>query len=249
MEPGKGRIERLRRTLSGTDQPAAGRASSSGISRRHRPEFLIAIAKPNYSGRSSRLRGQSKQFLGPVLGVGAILLLGATIFSADRLGAWVWAVVAISIVSIAGLSAGLEPVRRAARAGLGAAAASMAEWWDSIGPERRPAEPQQPDSPHLDAPRERRGPVHEAQTLLESLLADGPVKSVDVYRVASEDGISRRTLQRAKTRLGVKVRRITYGNEGKGYWMWQLSNGATETSATPAIDGRSSSPSQASETS
>ena len=187
--------------------------------------------------------------MGPALGVGATLLLGATIFAADRLGAWVWAVVAISILAIAGLSAGLEPVRRAARAGLGAAAASMTEWWDSIGPDRRPAEPQQTDSPLTVAPREQRGPVHEAQRLLESLLAEGPVKSVDVYRLASEDGISRRTLQRAKTRLGVTVRRITHGNEGGGNWMWQLSNGAAEPSATPGVDGRSSAPAQTSETS
>ena len=194
------------------------------------------------------MRGQSKQFLGPVLGVGATLLLGATIFAADRLGAWVWAVVAISILAIAGLSAGLEPVRRAARAGLGAAAASMTEWWDSIGPERRPAEPQQPDSPLTDAPREQRGPVHEAQGLLVSLLAEGPVKSVDVYRVALEDGISRRTLQRAKSRLGVKVRRITHGNEGKGYWTWQLSEDAAEPSAVPTIAARSAAPPRPNET-
>ena len=191
------------------------------------------------------MRG-SKQFLGPALGVGAILLLGATIFAADRLGVWVWAVVAISILVIAGLGAALESVRSVVRAGLSVAAASMAEWWDSIGPERPPAELQRPDS---DAPRELRGPVHDAQRLLESLLAEGPVKSVDVYRLASEDGISRRTLQRAKTRLGVTVRRITQGNEGKGYWMWQLSNGVAEPSTTPGIDARSSALPRANETS
>ncbi len=193
------------------------------------------------------MTGQSRPFLGPVLGVGATLLLGATIFAADRLGVWVWAVVAAPVLVIAGLSAGLQPVRRAARAGLGAVTASMTEWWDSIGPERRPTELQQPTPRLTDTPRERRGPVHEAQGLLVSLLAEGPVKAVDVYRVASEGGISRRTLQRAKTRLGVTVRRVTHGNEGKGYWTWQLSDGAVEPSAAPAIDARSSAPPQANE--
>ena len=193
------------------------------------------------------MRGPSRQFLGPVLGVGATLLLGATIFAADRLGAWVWAVVPIFILAIAGLSAGLRPVRRAARAGLGVAGASMAEWWDSIGPDQRPTELQQPASHPADPPREQRGPLHEAQGLLVSVLAQGPVKSVDVYRLALEKGISRRTLQRAKTPLGVKVRRITHGNEGKGYWMWQLSEGAAEPSATPAIVARSAAPPRAEE--
>ncbi len=114
----------------------------------------------------------------------------------------------------------------------------MTEWWDSIGPERSPTELEQPTPGLADAPREQRGPVHEAQKLLMSLLAEGPVKSVDVYRAASEDGISRRTLQRAKTRVGVTVRRVTHGNEGEGYWTWQLSDGAEAPSAA-AIEARS----------
>ena len=112
----------------------------------------------------------------------------------------------------------------------------MTQWWDSIGPEWHPTEPQEPAPLIADAPREPRGPVHEAEGLLVSLLAEGPVKSIDIYKVALEDGISRRTLQRAKTRLGVTVKRITHGNGGQGYWTWQLSNG---TAAPPQANEHS----------
>ena len=64
-----------------------------------------------------------RPFLGPMLGVGAILLLGATIVAADRLGPWIWAVPMLLILTVAALGAAFESVRRAVRAGL----ASMKE--------------------------------------------------------------------------------------------------------------------------
>ena len=74
-----------------------------------------------------------------------------------------------------------------------------------------------------------------------SLLADGPVKSVDVYGRASEAGISRRTLHRAKTLLGVSVGRVTQGNEGGGYWFWKLSEPFDGGSATAIAKGEGAS--------
>ena len=169
-----------------------------------------------------------RQFLGPMLGVGAILLLGATIVAADRLGSWIWAVPMILVLAVAALGAAFESVRRAVHAGL----ASIKEWWDSIGPERSTAASEALGAKSVDDPKREAGPLGRAEALLLSLLADGPVKSVDVYGRASDVGISRRTLHRAKTLLGVSVGRVTQGNEGGGYWFWKLSKPPDGASAT-----------------
>ncbi len=174
-----------------------------------------------------------RPFLGPMLGVGAVLLLGATIFAADRLGPWIWVVPTLLVLAIAVLGAAFEPVRRALQAGI----ASMKEWWDSIGPERSTAASEEPEADSVDDSKGEAGPLGRAEALLLSLLAEGPVKSVDVYGRASEAGISRRTLHRAKTLLGVSVGRVTQGNEGGGYWFWKLSEPDDGASATATTRG------------
>ena len=174
-----------------------------------------------------------RQFLGPMLGVGAVLLLGATIVAADRLGPWIWAVPTLLVLAVAALSAAFEPVRKAVHAGL----ASMNDWWGSIGSERSTAASEELRADSVDVSKSEARPLERAEGLLLSLLADGPVKSVDVYGRASEAGISRRTLHRAKTLLGVSVGRVTQGNEGGGYWFWKLSEPFERASAKDIARG------------
>jgi len=47
-------------------------------------------------------------------------------------------------------------------------------------------------------------------------LANGEVSSVEIYEQAEENGISRRTLERAKSELG--VRSVQFA----GAWVWTL---------------------------
>jgi hypothetical protein len=118
----------------------------------------------------------------------------------------------------------------------------MNDWWNSIGPKRSTAaseelgaDPVVVSSVFVSKSEAR--PLGRAEGLLLSLLADGPVKSVDVYGRASEAGISRRTLHRAKTLVGVSVGRVTEGNEGGGYWFWKLSEPSDGASATAIARG------------
>src|SRR5215469_11174501 len=70
----------------------------------------------------------------------------------------------------------------------------------------------------------RRKPRTDAKTFLEAFLAKGPQEATEVYKAAADEGISRRTLHRAKADLGVGSRRR---KDGEG-WEWVLpSKGAT----------------------
>ncbi len=70
--------------------------------------------------------------------------------------------------------------------------------------------------------------------VLRDLLADGsPVPAADVTRHARDNGISPRTLHRAKARLGVKSERSGYGSSGR--WSWHLPSKAD--THTVAING------------
>ncbi len=62
------------------------------------------------------------------------------------------------------------------------------------------------------------GAVAEAKAWLEAMLAAGPVKAKDVKTRATTDGIAHRTLDRAKTALGVVAGPSSYG----GPWVWRL---------------------------
>lgn len=74
------------------------------------------------------------------------------------------------------------------------------------------------------APVERSSHVEEAQELLLSLLAHGPMRTVEVQRRAEVAGISPRTLARARSRLRVRARRVG-GLAGRGAWYCQLPQG------------------------
>ena len=169
-----------------------------------------------------------------MFGAGAVALLGVMIILADRLGLWVWAALAASAFALLGASLISRSARRVTSRAGAAVLDAMTEWWREIGPERRGGDDQLvPGTAGKQKPEA--GPLYEAQGFLVSVLAQGPLKSNDLYRKAEEAGVARRTLYRAKARLGVEVRRVTHGNEGKGYWIWQLPDGLQ----SGAPDGRS----------
>jgi putative DNA primase/helicase len=68
--------------------------------------------------------------------------------------------------------------------------------------------------------------LDEAVTFLKDELAEGPILAKDVYRDAEGIGISKRTLERAKTKLQAKSRKI--GDT----WFWCLPEPTSPTSPT-----------------
>jgi group II intron reverse transcriptase/maturase len=62
----------------------------------------------------------------------------------------------------------------------------------------------------------------EAAKWLEQLLCDEPMRSREVRREADAAGLAWRTVERAKRRLGVSVRRVGFGSAGA--WEWVLPN-------------------------
>lgn len=67
---------------------------------------------------------------------------------------------------------------------------------------------------------EERSALAEAELVLASALADGPISATEVRRQCREAGISDRTTDRAKASLGVKAAKVGLR---KG-WVWQLPN-------------------------
>jgi len=62
---------------------------------------------------------------------------------------------------------------------------------------------------------------NEADAFLAELLAEGPVRATEAFKGADAHGISRRTLKRAKRRLGVITTRKG-GPGDRGVWYWSL---------------------------
>ncbi|MGY6517382.1 MAG: AAA family ATPase [Lysobacteraceae bacterium] len=84
-------------------------------------------------------------------------------------------------------------------------------------------------------------PRDEALEWLESVLWAGPVPVKNIQAEATASGTGWRTVQRAKSDLGVIAERVSEGKEGKGYWQWRLpkdeaSKAATSKAATPTTD-------------
>lgn len=73
-----------------------------------------------------------------------------------------------------------------------------------------------------------------AVEFLERVLADGERLSVDVVAEAEEEGISERTLQRARAKLGVESRRDGFGRGGKTYI--RLPSSAIPRHAAPPVE-------------
>ncbi len=83
-----------------------------------------------------------------------------------------------------------------------------------------------------DAPGEDgRSAVQGARTWLQEALADGPLPSTEILRHAQAEGIAKRTLDRAKQRLG--VRSLRDGTGENAAWLWALPAAAAATSQDP----------------
>ena len=73
------------------------------------------------------------------------------------------------------------------------------------------------------------GERQDADAFLRDLLADGePIPAGDVLKAARANGISDRTLKRAKSRLGVSSRRSGFGTSGQWHWWLPISKGAIQ---------------------
>lgn len=69
--------------------------------------------------------------------------------------------------------------------------------------------------------RANRGSQGEgAVEMLAELLANGPVESAEVYRLADDRGVSKRTLERAKAQLGIRAKKAGLGEGSR--WFWEL---------------------------
>jgi hypothetical protein len=78
--------------------------------------------------------------------------------------------------------------------------------------------------PRRERPRDR------AIDFLEQFLADGPRSSRELWQAAQKAGLTARTLNRAKRRLGIRCRRIYEKGQPVSYWLLQgqeLSGGFT----------------------
>ena len=64
--------------------------------------------------------------------------------------------------------------------------------------------------------------VAEAEYVLYSILVEGPVPAKECIKLASEAGVSERTLKRAKKRMGVPSWKEESGKKCK--WLWELPN-------------------------
>jgi putative DNA primase/helicase len=65
--------------------------------------------------------------------------------------------------------------------------------------------------------------VDNAKHFVEALLENGPVKSNDVHEAAKENGISKRTLERAQKDMRINVKKDGPLNEkGERTWQWHL---------------------------
>jgi hypothetical protein len=65
---------------------------------------------------------------------------------------------------------------------------------------------------------DERSKLEEAKDFLEDVLNNGPVPSSEVEKEAKGAGIAQTTLRRAKTALGVKPKKASFG----GGWLWSL---------------------------
>lgn len=72
----------------------------------------------------------------------------------------------------------------------------------------------------LAVSREEPGALADACEWLEGVLADGKVRSSDVWKMAAKEKIVEKTLRRAKAKLGVDARKHGIGSES--FWYWEL---------------------------
>lgn len=63
-------------------------------------------------------------------------------------------------------------------------------------------------------------PGADADRFLSEILANGPMRQVDVVKAATMQGIADRTLRRARVRLGVAATKHGFG--AGSFWVWRL---------------------------
>jgi hypothetical protein len=63
------------------------------------------------------------------------------------------------------------------------------------------------------------GPRDRAAVFLEQFLADGPRAVRDLWDAARKDGLSARTIQRAKEGLDIRCRRVYTDGQPVSYWL------------------------------
>jgi len=80
----------------------------------------------------------------------------------------------------------------------------------------------------IDSANEKVGALSDAKAFLLDVLSDGPVLQSEIEKRAKAEGISRRTLRRAKDSLGVKS--VKEGFDGK--WRWKLPENTQDTKGT-----------------
>jgi AAA domain len=69
---------------------------------------------------------------------------------------------------------------------------------------------------------DERNALLEAQEFLQQALANYPRPCGEIQKEARSVGIYDATLRRARIALRISARRVSEGNKGKGYWLWQL---------------------------
>jgi hypothetical protein len=69
------------------------------------------------------------------------------------------------------------------------------------------------------AARRQNGPRDRAAAFLEQFLAAGPRTAREVWEAARKDGLSARTLQRAKQALDIRCRRVCRDGQPVSYWL------------------------------
>ena len=75
---------------------------------------------------------------------------------------------------------------------------------------------------------ESEGSTLEAAVVFsQNFLGNGPQPANATFKAAQQEGISSRTLKRAKAQLEVKSQRASAGNEGEGQWLWSLLSSGT----------------------
>jgi hypothetical protein len=72
------------------------------------------------------------------------------------------------------------------------------------------------------AEKENPHELNDSKEWLNSQLVKGALPAQKLLKTAKSEGISERTLKRAKEKLGVKSRRESVGNKGAGIWFWYL---------------------------
>lgn len=82
---------------------------------------------------------------------------------------------------------------------------------------------------------EERNALDEAADWLEEVLSNGAMAARDIKRAAVDAGMSWRTVERAKAKLGVRSGRSSTGNTGAGSWLWELPRQGPHTQNTGGL--------------